>query len=126
MTTRLVILFAVAFVGIGLGLIGRWLIGRRVRSAFGADPADALSPGLWIITAPYCASCSHLRRRLDSWQPKVRYQVVDITEHPDLVRTLDIRTAPTLMAISESRHTRRLHGNITDPQLAAAIDIART
>lgn len=70
MTTRLVILFAVAFVGIGLGLIGRWLIGRRVRSAFGADPADALSPELWIITAPYCASCSHLRRRLDSWQPK--------------------------------------------------------
>lgn len=126
MITRLGVLIAVGLIGVIAGLIGRWVTSRPHGAATGS-PVDNLSPGLYIFTAPYCAACTHLRHRLDNWRPEINYRTVDVTERPELIRALDIRTAPTLVAIDNARKVRaRLHGSVTDEQLAEAIDIART
>jgi len=85
-----------------------------------------LGAGLWLITAPYCHRCQRLRGQLDSLRPRVAYEAIDATERPDLVRTLAIRSAPTLLAIDSDGHLQgRLEGDYTEDALAHIVTLSR-
>lgn len=122
MIVRLVLLLAVLGAGSTLGLFGRWAAQRQTPAD--VSHAGDLAPGLWLFTAPYCHRCVQLRGRLDSMRPAVAYETVDVCERPDLVRALDIRSAPTLLAIGDNgRLLDRLAGNYTDEGLRRVVRV---
>ena len=120
MIVRFALLLAVLGAGSALGLVGRWAAHRQVPADVGH--AGDLARGLWLFTAPYCHRCVQLRRRLDAIRPVIAYETVDVCERPDLVRALDIRSAPTLLAIgANGRLLDRLAGECTDEGLARVV-----
>lgn len=117
---RVAVLLAVLAAGSAVGLLGRWATQRKALAA--GDHAVDLDPGLWLFTAPYCHRCVRLRDRLDSIRPVVAYETVDVCERPDLVRALDIRSAPTLLAIgADGRVQDQLAGDVTEDGLAQVV-----
>ena len=121
MIVRLALLMAVLAGGSAMGLLGRWAAQRR--DPVGGDHAVDLAPGLWLLTAPYCHRCERLRDRLESIRPVVAYGTVDVCERPDLVRALDIRSAPTLLAIgADGRVQDQIAGDATEDGLERLLD----
>lgn len=97
LVTRTAILIAAVILGAGAGrLIRPW---RTPRSGLRADTA---SPGLVIVTAPFCARCRVLLDRLGHLAPDMHIDVRDIRDHPALADALDIRTAPTLLVFDHA------------------------
>ena len=122
MIVRLVLLLAVLGAGAAVGLLGRWAAQRQAPTDVGH--VGNLTPGLWLFTAPFCHRCVQLRGQLDSVTPAVAYETVDVCERPDLVRALDIRSAPTLLAIGAGgRLLDRLAGDCTDEDLARVLHV---
>lgn len=122
MIVRAAMLVAVLVAGSAVGLLGRRAAQRRAPD--GTDEAVDLAAGLWLFTAPYCHRCVRLRDRLDSASPDITYGTVDVCERPDLVRALDIRSAPTLLAIgADGRVQDRLAGDCADEGLARILEV---
>lgn len=48
-----------------------------------------------ILTTPGCSSCKQLEQMLDEMGKK--YEVIDVTENPDLLSKYQIMTAPGLV-----------------------------
>ena len=93
MIERLTILACVIAAGCLVGILARMWTARSTTPTSSTLPA-----GLWLFTSPYCAPCKHLRGLLGA-HPAVTFQEVSVVERPDLVRALDVRSAPTLVAI---------------------------
>ena len=45
-----------------------------------------------ILTTPDCGSCAKVERMLN--ELKVKYEVIDITKHPEVLKKYPIMTAP--------------------------------
>jgi hypothetical protein len=93
-TGRLLILIAVVGAGSAMGWAGRLWRGRRR-----PPPSTSLGAGVWLFTAPYCPPCGHVRTLLE---PTPDVHEVSVVDRPDLVRELDIRSAPTLVAVDHA------------------------
>jgi len=48
-----------------------------------------------VLTTPDCSNCEVLERMLDSL--KIKYDLVDVTEHPEYLKKYPIFTAPGLV-----------------------------
>jgi thiol-disulfide isomerase/thioredoxin len=92
--TRAAITIAAVLAGGGLGLAVRRLTGLPGPSTTRIAPA-----GLVVVTAPYCSRCRVLLDRIADVASDLRPEVRDVREHRELAKTLDIRTAPTLLVI---------------------------
>ena len=122
MIVRLGLLVVVLGAGLVVGLVGRKAAHRQARGDL--SHADGISPGLWLFTAPYCHRCVRLRDRLDSVAPVIAYETVDVCERPDLVRSLDIRSAPTVLAVGANGQVQAwLTGDDTDEELDRVLDL---
>ena len=80
--------------------------------------AGAVPAGLVLVSAPYCHACRRLRAAIDALAPGLPYTEVDVMERPDVVRALDIRSTPTLLALDGARGEHgRLQGDWTTDEL---------
>jgi hypothetical protein len=77
-------------------------------------PAELVGDGprTWVLfSTPWCATCGPAERQLRAADPTATVVRIDATDRPDLVDTLRIRTAPTvLLAGPDGRVLRRLAG----------------
>lgn len=48
-----------------------------------------------ILTTPGCSGCIKVERMLDGM--KVKYEVIDVTKHPDILQKYPIMTAPGIV-----------------------------
>ena len=119
---RLALLLAVIGAGSAMGILGRWAAHRQ--GSVDVGRTGDLAAGLWLFTAPYCHRCVRLRARIDAARPRVTCETVDVCERPDLVRALDIRSAPTLLAMgADGRVQGWVAGECTDEQLARVLQL---
>ena len=111
---RLLIAVAVLAVGALLGLLLRRPLGRGPQIAPSASP----SPGLILVTAPFCTRCRDLHTRLD--RLRISARDLDAATNPELVTILGVRSAPTLLAIADNGSViDREHHDFSDERLRA-------
>ncbi len=48
-----------------------------------------------ILTTPGCGSCARVEKMLD--EMNVKYEVVDITQHPEMLQKYQVMTAPGIV-----------------------------
>lgn len=110
----------IAIMVLAAGALVGYLIRRRLQPDGPARGSVGLPAGLVVVSAPYCTRCTTLQGRLAS---RVEFETIDAARRPALVAELDVKTAPTVLAIDEAgRITDREHRNFSDARLN---DLAR-
>lgn len=56
-----------------------------------------------ILTTPDCGSCAQVKKMLDNLG--VQYEVIDVTENPDILQTYPVMTAPGIVIDGELAFT---------------------
>lgn len=125
---RALVLLAVVATGALAGMTDRWWRRRKAGSPSaghgvgGGPPGVVLPGGIVLFTAPFCAACGRMREVLDSLGVGPVH-VLDVVDHPDAVRRLDIRQAPTTFVVGpEGRVGARLSGVVTADEVRAALE----
>ena len=62
---------------------------------------------------------AHLARKE---RDRLRVQHIDVDEHPDLVRRLNVESVPTLLLIKDKRVVERIEGRVSAPRIAQMLD----
>ena len=89
-------------------LEGRRLCDREsgVQTAPAANEDDSAQDGLFLFTTKTCPNCKIAKNELD--KAGLPYQVMDVSEHRDLVNQYGIQQAPTLVVIHDGRQVSKL------------------
>ena len=66
-------------------------------------PAVLANDGLYLVTTQTCPNCSYIKRIMD--QAEIRYEVLDANQNAELVQSLGIRQAPTLIVVQAGQTT---------------------
>ena len=62
---------------------------------------------------------AHLERKE---RGRLRVQHIDVEEHPELVRRLQVEEVPTLLLIKDGRVVERLAGRVSAPRIERMLD----
>lgn len=117
---RLLVALAALAIGFVVGLVLRQ---RRARPGAAVEARPDLSPGVFVVSAPYCTRCTDLLRRLAARPAPV--SVLDARDHPDLLDRLDVRAAPTVLVVDGDGRVRdREHRDFSDDRLSALLAAA--
>jgi hypothetical protein len=117
MIERLAVGLAAVAVGAALGALA-----KRSAAQLTGHAAHGLPMGLTLFTAPLCSQCEVVRGMLREL-PGSAWQEISVMDRPDLVRQLDLRTAPSLVAVD--RHGRvvdMIRGSCEQSRIAEALD----
>lgn len=116
--TRPVIAVLTVIAGLLAGYVARWR-DHRPATEVAVTPLPA---GAVLFSAPYCARCSALRALIHQIAPGEPLRELSVVDYPDVVRQLDIRSAPTLLIVNqEGAVTERLAGSIDAHELVKAL-----
>lgn len=128
MTVPVLILLATIAVA---GAAGLWLKARSGRVTAGSgttvdvdlEPFDGVT--LLQLSTTYCAPCRQASAVLAEFaceRPDVRHVELDVTERPELAARLDVREAPTTLAVDAGgRELFRVTGVPRRERLAEAL-----
>ena len=96
---------AIAVAAVAVGLLVGWALRRRPRPGLAAGQLFDSWQGLTLFTAPYCSRCTSVQALLH--EGDTPWREMSVVEHPEVIRLLDIRTAPTIIATDA-------HGRVVD------------
>lgn len=140
MIARLAVVLAIVGVAV---LVGRWWQSRqgRVRAAAPASRTGEGAPAgdqavvvptvvsATLVSTPTCRTCPQVRRALDDVAARAEdftWDEVDASRDPEVVRTHDVRRAPTvLFRDAQGRVVARAAGAMGPHQVAEAIGLDR-
>ncbi len=134
---RVAALVGVVLLAVAFGLVRRSRDGRAVDHAgapLHVSPTDVGAPlgrhaTLLQISSAFCTPCRAARRVLQDVAqatPGVAHVEIDVAEHLDLVRRLDVLRTPTILVLDgDGRVARRAHGVPSPEQVRAALTGAR-
>jgi thioredoxin 2 len=62
---------------------------------------------------------AHLERKE---RGRLRVELIDVEQHPELVRRLQVQEVPTLLLIKDKRVVERLAGRVSAPRIERMLD----
>ncbi|WP_163511920.1 thioredoxin family protein [Fodinicola acaciae] len=101
---------------------------RALLEKAGADPADDVDLTLLQLSSTFCAPCrttKNLLTHVAESEPRVRHVEVDVADHLDLVRALNVLSTPTTVLLGAAgQEVGRAVGVPRKDQVIAAIGAA--
>jgi len=82
---------------------------------------------LWVVYAstPDCSACTVLRPKVESvvvTHPRWRYQILDLTTHPEIRGQALLFTVPTILLYVEGREVQRFSRSLVLEDLESAMN----
>lgn len=135
------IVIALAIVAIGLLAYQGLLLTQRRRVAQGSKRAGgAGQSALLVFTSPTCAPCKLqqmpiVNRVLVDWCDKIDFDMIDVTERPEVAAQYGVWSLPTTIVLNARREViainqgvvfeKKLREQLAKAAPAVAVDIAR-
>ena len=83
---------------------------------------------IYYFTAEWCQPCKKTRpivEELNHEQTRAKFQIIDVDDNHDLVKTFDIKSVPTFILFQNQEEIKRVIGAQTREQLEELIDYER-
>ena len=84
---------------------------------------------IYYFTADWCHPCKKTRpivEELNREQTNVGFQIIDVDDNPDLVKTFTVQSVPTFVLFQNGIEVKRIIGSQTREQLEELINYEET
>ena len=84
---------------------------------------------IYYFTADWCQPCKKTRpivEELNREQTAAGFQIIDVDDNPELVRTFSIQSVPTFILFNNGLESKRVVGSQTREQLEELINYEET